>query len=191
MWRRNLRFWGRAGVKRFALISAVAAAVLGVAAMSTSSTFRPPGPAAVRSAAVSPVAVKPVATPVVKSATARPESELARVFRKYFRQQAVSGMTAWIKSGREQRNQAILVQARNDAFPERNAALPADSAALAASAREGLAHPSPLGTARWNKLMRDELTIARELPIPAEGDAATAEALVIEQDYLAFALATI
>jgi hypothetical protein len=185
---RKLRFWGSAGVRRSVLIAAVAAAVLGVAAMAASSAFRSHSPAAVRPAATP--AVSPMPAPVASPVTVRPDSELARVFRKYFHQQEVSGMTAWIKSGVEQRNQAILVQARNDAFPERNAALPADSAALAASARQGLAHPSPLGTAKWNKLMRDELTIARELPVPAEGDAATAEALVIEQDYLAFALAS-
>jgi hypothetical protein len=183
-------------VRRFVLISAIVAAALGVAGMSTSSTFRSHSPAAV-SPVATPVAspgpapdARPTGAPVPKPVTARPDSELARVFRSYFRQREVSGMTAWIKSGIEQRNQAILVQARNDGFPHRNAALPADSAALAASAREGLAHPSPLGTARWNKLMRDELTIARELPIDAEEDAATAEALVVEQDYLAYVLAT-
>jgi hypothetical protein len=188
MGHRKLRFWGSAAVRRSVLIAAVAAAVLGVAAMAASSALRSHRPAAVRPAAT-PVA-SPTATPVARPVTARPDTELARVFRKYFRQQEASGMTAWIKSGIEQRNQAILVQARNDAFPERDAALPADSAALAASARQGLAHPSPLGTARWNKLMRDELTIARELPIDEEDDAATAEALVVEHDYLAYVLAT-
>ena len=99
-------------------------------------------------------------------------------------------MTAWIKTGTESSNEAILMQARGDAYPHRNAALPADSAALAASARNGLAHPSPLDTAGWNKIMHDEITIARQLPIPAQGQAATTQASVIKYDYLAFARAT-
>jgi hypothetical protein len=98
-------------------------------------------------------------------------------------------MTAWIKSGVESSNEAILMQARGDAYPHRNAALPADSAALAASARNGLAHPSPVDTAGWNKIMH-EITIARQLPIPAQGQAATTQASVIKYDYLAFARAT-
>jgi hypothetical protein len=82
------------------------------------------------------------------------------------------------------------MQARGDAYPHRNAALPADSAALATAARNGLAHPSPVDTAGWDKIMHDELTIARELPIPAEGPAATTEATIIKYDYLTFARAT-
>ena len=82
------------------------------------------------------------------------------------------------------------MQARGDAYPHRNNALPADSAALAASARNGLAHPAPLDTAGWNKIMHDELTIARQLPIPAQGQLATTQATVIRHDYLAFARAT-
>ena len=99
-------------------------------------------------------------------------------------------MTTWIKTASRTRNEAILVQARLDAFPHRNAALPADSAALAAAARNGLAHPSPVDTAGWNKIMHDEITIARELPVIPEGNAATAEATTIKYDYLAFARAT-
>jgi hypothetical protein len=38
--------------------------------------------------------------------------------------------------------------------------------------------------------MHDELTIARQLPIPAQGQAATTQASVIKYDYLAFARAT-
>jgi hypothetical protein len=38
--------------------------------------------------------------------------------------------------------------------------------------------------------MHDELTIARELPIPAQGPAATTEATTIRNDYLTYARAT-
>jgi hypothetical protein len=38
--------------------------------------------------------------------------------------------------------------------------------------------------------MHDELTIARELPNPAQGPAATTEATTIRNDYLTFARAT-
>jgi hypothetical protein len=182
----NLRIQASTAVKRFALTTAVAAAVVATIATTTAFSSRPATPAAARPAAARPATAKPAASP----AAARPESALARAFRKYFRHQAASGMTAWIKTGTEQANEAILMQARGDAYPHRNAALPADSAALAASARNGLAHPSPLDTAGWNKIMHDELTIARQLPSPAQGPAATTEASVIKYDYLAFARAT-
>jgi hypothetical protein len=58
------------------------------------------------------------------------------------------------------------------------------------AARNGLAHPSPVDTAGWDKIMHDELTIARELPVPVQGPAATTEASIIKYDYLAFARAT-
>jgi hypothetical protein len=184
---------GSTGVKRFVVTAAVAVAattaILGTAAMS-SSTSHSAQPATVRPAAAQPATVRPATAGPAARPAATPDTALARAFRKFFRHQAASGMTAWLKSGIELRNEAILVQARLDAFPHRDAALPADSAALAASARKGLAHPSPVATARWNKIMRDELTIAQELPIPSEGNAATAEAPVIQQDYLAFAEAT-
>jgi hypothetical protein len=138
-----------------------------------------------------PAAARPAAARLVTATpAAKPESALARAFRKYFRHQAATGMTAWIKTGTESSNEAILMQARGDAYPHRNAALPADSAALAASARNGLAHPSPLDTAGWDKIMHDEITIAKELPVIPEGNAATAEGTVIKYDYLAFARAT-
>ena len=189
MQHRNFRIQASAGVKRFVLTTAVAAAMLGTAATTTAFTSHPAAPAARPAAVVqlvtaSPAAAKPAAKP------ARPESALARAFRRYFRHQAASGMTAWIKSGIESSNEAILMQARGDAYPHRNAALPADSAALAAAARNGLAHPSPVDTAGWNKIMHDEITIARQLPIPAQGQAATTQASVIKYDYLAFARAT-
>jgi hypothetical protein len=75
-------------------------------------------------------------------------------------------MTAWIKTGVERRNEAIVIRARGDAFPHRDAALPADSAALEASAKHGLANPSPEDKAGGDKIMRDEITIAQELPRP-------------------------
>jgi hypothetical protein len=176
-----------AAVKRFALTTAVAAAMFGTIAATTAFTSHPASPAArPAAAAVQLVTARATASP----AAAKPESALARAFRKYFRHQAASGMTAWIKTGTESSNEAILMQARGDAYPHRNAALPADSAALAASARNGLAHPSPLDTAGWNKIMHDEITIARQLPIPAQGQLATTQATVIKYDYLAFARAT-
>jgi len=187
---------GSTAAKRIALflVPAIAAAVLGTAALAAASHA---------TAATAPATATTTATASHATATAtatashaaartatRPESALARTLRRFFARQAATGMTRWIKSGAEQRNEAILVQARADAFPHRDAALPADSAALAASARRGLAHPSPQDTAGWDTLMHDELTIAAELPVPAEGNAATAEAPVIEQAYLAFTNAT-
>jgi hypothetical protein len=179
-----------AAVKRLALTTAVAAAMAATIAATTAFTTHTAAPATrPAAAAVQQVTASPAASPAAKPA-AKPESALARAFRKYFRHQAASGMTAWIKTGTESSNEAILMQARGDAYPHRNAALPADSAALAASARNGLAHPSPLDTAGWNKIMHDEITIARQLPIPAQGQAATTQASVIKYDYLAFARAT-
>ena len=160
-------------ITRFALIPAVAATLLGAGAMSTSFAFH----------SASPVAAPAAAAPTTSAASrpARPASQSPG-------QLAAARMTAWKKSGIERRNEAILVRARNDAWPHRNAELPAESALLAAAARKGLASPSPEDTAAWNKIMRDEIKIARELPVISEGDAATAEAPVIERDYFAFLL---
>jgi hypothetical protein len=183
-------------VKRFALTTAAAAAMTAVIAATAAFAFQPASPPAARPAAARPAAARPAAarpaaaSPAAKPASAKPESALARAFQKYFRHQAASGMTAWIKTGTESSNEAILMQARGDAYPHRNAALPADSAALAASARNGLAHPSPLDKAGWDKIMHAELTIAKELPNPAQGPAATTEASTIKYDYLAYARAT-
>jgi hypothetical protein len=185
---------GSAAVKRVMFSSAVAVAAAG-AILATSAMSSAPAhagrPAAVHAIASPAAATQSAAKPATaKPAAAKPDAALARAFRKYFRHQAATGMTAWLKTGIEARNEAILVQARLDGFPHRDGALPADSAALAASARTGLAHPSPEDTAGWNKLMHAELTIARELPIPAEGNLATAMDSVIRHDYLAFATAT-
>jgi hypothetical protein len=177
-------------VKRVLLTTAVAAAMAATIAATTGFTSHTATPATRPAAAAAHAAASPAASAAAAKPAAKPESALARAFRKYFRHQAASGMTAWIKTGTEQGNEAILMQARGDAYPHRNAALPADSAALAASARNGLAHPSPVDTAGWNKIMHDELTIARELPIPVQGPAATTEATTIRNDYLAFARAT-
>jgi len=179
-----------AAVKRLALTTAVAAAMAATIAATTAFSSHPATPAAARPAAARLVTATPAASPATARPAAKPESALARAFRKYFRHQAATGMTAWIKTGTESSNEAILMQARGDAYPHRNAALPADSAALAASARNGLAHPSPLDTAGWDKIMHDEITIARQLPNPAQGQAATTQASVIKYDYLAFARAT-
>jgi hypothetical protein len=176
-------------VKRLALTTAVAAAMAATIAATTAFTTHTAAPATRPAAAAVQVTARATASPAARPA-AKPESALARAFRKYFRHQAATGMTAWIKTGTESSNEAILMQARGDAYPHRNAALPADSAALAASARNGLAHPSPLDTAGWNKIMHDEITIARQLPNPAQGQAATTQASVIKYDYLAFARAT-
>jgi hypothetical protein len=162
-------------ITRFALIPAVAATLLGAGAMSTSFAFHSASPVAAPAAAAGP------ATAPTTSAASRPASQSPG-------QRAAARMTAWKKSGIERRNEAILVRARNDAWPHRNAELPAESALLAAAARKGLASPSPEDTAGWNKIMRDEIKIARELPVISEGDAATAEAPVIERDYFAFLL---
>jgi hypothetical protein len=178
---------GASAVKRFALTTAAAAMVATIAATTAFTSHTATAAAAARPAA----AVQQVtASPAAKQAAAKPESALARAFRKYFRHQAATGMTAWTRTGTESSNEAILMQARGDAYPHRDAALPADSAALAAAARHGLAHPSPVDTAGWNKIMHDELTIARQLPIPVQGPAATIEAAIIRHDYLAFARAT-
>jgi hypothetical protein len=173
-------------VKRVLLTTAVAAAMAATIAATTGFTSHTATPATRPAAAAQQV----TASPAAAKPAAKPESALARAFNKYFRHQAASGMTAWIKTGTEQGNEAILMQARGDAYPHRNAALPDDSAALAASARNGLAHPSPVDTAGWNKIMHDELTIARQLPVIPEGNAATTEATIIKYDYLAFARAT-
>ena len=180
-------------VKRVVLTTAVAAAMAATIAATTGFTTHTATPATRPAAAVQHTAAKATASPAAKPAAraaAKPESALARAFSRYFRHQAATGMTAWTRTGTEQNNQAILMQARGDAYPHRNAALPADSAALAAAARHGLAHPSPVDTAGWDKIMHDELTIARELPIPAQGPAATTEATTIRNDYLTFARAT-
>ena len=180
-----------AAVKRFALTTAVAAVMAGTIAATTAFTSHTAAPATrPAAAAVQQVTARATASPATARSAAKPESALARAFRKYFRHQAATGMTAWIKTGTESSNEAILMQARGDAYPHRNAALPADSAALAASARNGLAHPSPLDTAGWNKIMHDEITIARQLPIPAQGQAATTQAAVIKYDYPSFARST-
>ena len=180
-------------VKRVVLTTAVAAAMAATIAATTGFTTHTATPATRPAAAVQHTAAKATASPAAKPAAraaAKPESALARAFSRYFRHQAATGMTAWTRTGTEQNNQAILMQARGDAYPHRNAALPADSAALAAAARHGLAHPSPVDTAGWDKIMHDELTIARELPIPAQGPAATTEATTIRNDYLTYARAT-
>jgi hypothetical protein len=185
---------GASAVKRALLTAAVAAAMTATIAATTGFTTHTATPATRPAADVQHLAASPAAKPAVAKAAAKPaakpESALARAFRKYFRHQAATGMTAWTRTGTEKNNQAILMQARGDAYPHRNAALPADSAALAAAARNGLAHPAPVDTAGWNKIMHDELTIARELPIPAQGPAATTEATTLRNDYLAFARAT-
>ena len=165
-------------ITRFALIPAVAATLLGAGAMSTSFAFHSASPVAVQAAAAGP------ATGVIASAASGP----ARPAGQSPGQRAAARMTAWKKSGIERRNEAILVRARNDAWPHRNAELPAESALLAAAARKGLASPSPEDTAAWKKIMRDEIKIAKELPVVSEGNAATAEAPVIERDYFVFLL---
>jgi hypothetical protein len=180
-------------VKRVVVTTAVAAAMAATIAATTGFTTHTATPATRPAAAVQHTAAKATASPAAKPAAraaAKPESALARAFTRYFRHQAATGMTAWTRTGTEQANEAILMQARGDAYPHRNAALPADSAALAAAARHGLAHPSPVDTAGWDKIMHDELTIARELPIPAQGPAATTEATTIRNDYLTYARAT-
>jgi hypothetical protein len=180
-------------VKRVVLTTAVAAAMAATIAATTGFTSHTAAPATRPAAAVQHAAAKATASPAAKPAAraaGKPESALARAFSRYFRHQAATGMTAWIRTGTEQNNEAILMQARGDAYPHRNAALPADSAALAAAARHGLAHPSPADTAGWDKIMHDELTIARELPVPAQGPAATTEATTIRNDYLTYARAT-
>jgi len=181
-------FWGSTAVKVIVLICGAAITITAIIAITTSpakhTSRHLPKPAAVTLAAA-PAAAAPAAP-----AAAKPESKMAAAFTRFFRHQAADGMTAWTATGTEARNQAILIKARGDAYPHRDAALPADSAALAASARHGLAHPAPRDTAGWNTLMHDELTLARELPDPYQGNAATALAPVILRAYLTFTTAT-
>jgi len=164
----------------------VPAAAITITAILTLTTAHPATPAH-RPATATTVTTTAPAAP---AAAAKPETKMAAAFTKVFRHQAADGMTAWTATGTEARNQALLIKARGDAYPHRDAALPADSAALAASARHGLAHPAPADTAAWNTLMHNELTLARELPDPYQGNAATALAPVILRDYLTFTTAT-
>jgi hypothetical protein len=189
---RKTSIWASTTVKITAIVPAAAitiAAVLTLTASHPAHTTQPTAAAAVTQAAATtakPAAAKPAAA----KAAAKPESKMAAAFTKFFRHQAADGMAAWLKTGTEARNEAILIKARGDAYPHRDAALPADSAALAASARHGLAHPAPRDTAGWDALMHDELTLARELPDPYLGNAATAMAPVILRGYLTFTTAT-
>jgi hypothetical protein len=199
---RKTSIWASTTVKITAIVPAAAitiAAVLTLTASHPAHATRPAAaavtqaaatakPATAKPAAAQPAAAQPAAT--AAKAAAKPESALAAAFTKFFRHQAADGMAAWLKTGTEARNEAILIKARGDAYPHRDAALPADSAALAASARHGLAHPAPRDTAGWDALMHDELTLARELPDPYLGNAATAMAPVILRGYLTFTTAT-
>ena len=175
-------------MKRAAVLAAItttaAAAAITLTALAATTHTTTPAPA--------PAAITVTATVTATHATARHagDAALTAAFRRYFHHQNTTGMTAWTRTGIEQNNQAILFQARADAFPHRNANLPADAAALAASARTGLAHPSPLDTTGWDTLMHAELTIARELPVIALGNAATTQATTITRDYLAYTQAT-
>jgi hypothetical protein len=173
-------------IKITALVPAAAITIAAVLTLTAATPAHTPSPAA------TPVTAPVTATPAAaaKPAAAKPETKMAAAFTRFFRHQAADGMTAWTATGTEARNQAILIKARGDAYPHRDAALPADSAALAASARHGLAHPAPRDTAGWNTLMHNELTLARELPDPYLGNAATALAPVILRDYLTFTAAT-
>ena len=174
-------------MKRAAVLAAItttaAAAAITLTALAAAATTHTTTPAP--RAAVT-------ATVTATHATARHagDAALTAAFRRYFHHQNTTGMTAWTRTGIEQNNQAILFQARADAFPHRNANLPADAAALAASARTGLAHPSPQDTTGWDTLMHAELTIARQLPVIALGNAATTQATTITRDYLAYTQAT-
>jgi len=165
----------------------VPAAAITITAILTLTTAHPATPAHRPATTATTVTTTAPAAP---AAAAKPETKMAAAFTKVFRHQAADGMTAWTATGTEARNQALLIKARGDAYPHRDAALPADSAALAASARHGLAHPAPADTAAWNTLMHNELTLARELPDPYQGNAATALAPVILRDYLTFTTAT-
>ena len=169
-----------AAITTTAAAAAITLTALAAAAATTHTTTPAQAPAAV------------TATVTATHATARHagDAALTAAFRRYFHHQNTTGMTAWTRTGIEQNNQAILFQARADAFPHRNANLPADAAALAASARTGLAHPSPLDTTGWDTLMHAELTIARQLPVIALGNAATTQATTITRDYLAYTQAT-
>jgi len=175
-------------MKRAAVLAAItttaAAAAITLTALAATTHTTTPAPA--------PAAITVTATVTATHATARHagDAALTAAFRRYFHHQNTTGMTAWTRTGIEQNNQAILFQARADAFPHRNANLPADAAALAASARTGLAHPSPLDTTGWDTLMHAELTIARQLPVIALGNAATTQATTITRDYLAYTQAT-
>jgi hypothetical protein len=190
---RKTSIWASTTVKITAIVPAAAitiAAVLTLTASHPAHATRPAAAAVTQAAAATakPAAAQPAAT--AAKAAAKPESAMAAAFTKFFRHQAADGMAAWLKTGTEARNEAILIKARGDAYPHRDAALPADSAALAASARHGLAHPAPRDTAGWDALMHDELTLARELPDPYLGNAATAMAPVILRGYLTFTTAT-
>ena len=161
-----------------AVAAAATAAILTTTAATSATTQPAPRPAA--------TAARTTTAAPATARTAAPDAALARAFRRYFRHQAATGMTTWLRTGIEHRNQATLIQARLDAWPHRDAALPADSAALLRAARNGLAHPSPEDTAGWDKIMHNEITIARELPVIPDGNAATALAPVIQQEYLTY-----
>ena len=174
-------------MKRAAVLAAItttAAAAITLTALAASATTHTTTPAQ------APAAVTATVTATHATARHAGDAALTAAFRRYFHHQNTTGMTAWTRTGIEQNNQAILFQARADAFPHRNANLPADAAALAASARTGLAHPSPQDTTGWDTLMHAELTIARELPVIALGNAATTQATTITRDYLAYTQAT-
>jgi len=171
----------RAAVLAAITTTAAAAAITLTALAATTHTTTP---------AQAPAAVTATVTATHATARHAGDAALTAAFRRYFHHQNTTGMTAWTRTGIEQNNQAILFQARADAFPHRNANLPADAAALAASARTGLAHPSPLDTTGWDTLMHAELTIARQLPVIALGNAATTQATTITRDYLAYTQAT-
>jgi hypothetical protein len=170
-----------------AVAAAATAAILTTTAATSATTQPAPRPAATAARTTpAPAAAKTDARTTARTAAARTDAALARAFRRYFRHQAATGMTTWLRTGIEHRNQATLIQARLDAWPHRDAALPADSAALLRAARNGLAHPSPQDTAGWDKIMHNEITIARELPVIPDGNAATALAPVIQQEYLTY-----
>jgi hypothetical protein len=173
-----------------AVAAAATAAILTTTAATSATTQPAPRPAATQTttqpAATAATAARTTTAAPAAARTAAPDAALARAFRRYFRHQAATGMTTWLRTGIEHRNQATLIQARLDAWPHRDAALPADSAALLRAARNGLAHPSPEDTAGWDKIMHNEITIARELPVIPDGNAATALAPVIQQEYLTY-----
>jgi hypothetical protein len=184
---RKTSIWASTTVKITAIVPAAAITIAAVLTLTASHPAHTTQPTAAAAAAVTRTTAR---TAAAKPAAAKPESKMAAAFTKFFRHQAADGMAAWLKTGTEARNEAILIKARGDAYPHRDAALPADSAALAASARHGLAHPAPRDTAGWDALMHDELTLARELPDPYLGNAATAMAPVILRGYLTFTTAT-
>ena len=184
---RKTSIWASTTVKITAIVPAAAITIAAVLTLTASHPAHTTRPTAAAAAAVTRTTAR---TAAAKPAAAKPESKMAAAFTKFFRHQAADGMAAWLKTGTEARNEAILIKARGDAYPHRDAALPADSTALAASARHGLAHPAPRDTAGWDALMHDELTLARELPDPYLGNAATAMAPVILRGYLTFTTAT-